>query len=145
MSRQEAPSPRSSLIGPAVAEQHTLTPMALLVAAVAAVGGLVFGYDIGGGGGSFVMPGFQRQFGWICADGSAIKARSAHRQTTSRRGAGASRAATGAARAAATPYGAILGRSRALARRNPSRPVRAPAAVSASHHRAQPRRMGVSR
>jgi len=53
--------------------QPKLTPMALLVAIVAAIGGLVFGFDIGGGGGSFVMPGFQRQFVWIDADGNALK------------------------------------------------------------------------
>eukprot|EP00873_Tetraselmis_striata_P025697 jgi/Tetstr1/445961/TSEL_033588.t1 len=39
-------------------------PSVYLVALVAALGGLVFGYDIGGSGGSFVMAGFRRHFGW---------------------------------------------------------------------------------
>jgi SP family sugar:H+ symporter-like MFS transporter len=36
----------------------------IAVAAVAAFGGLVFGYDIAGAGGTFLMPGFQEHFGW---------------------------------------------------------------------------------
>merc|ERR1712157_177682 len=37
------------------------------VAAVAALGGLIFGYDIGGAGVTFVMDGFRTHFGWTCA------------------------------------------------------------------------------
>jgi len=40
-----------------------LTCSALLCAMVAALGGLIFGYDIGGGGGAQVMLGFNWQFG----------------------------------------------------------------------------------
>ena len=50
-----------------------LRPAVVRLAAVAAIGGLVFGYDIGGAGGSFVMEGFQRQFGWIDGAGNATK------------------------------------------------------------------------
>ena len=36
----------------------------VLVAAAAALGGLIFGYDIGGSGGTFVMTGFREHFQW---------------------------------------------------------------------------------
>ncbi|EOD23782.1 hypothetical protein EMIHUDRAFT_443968 [Emiliania huxleyi CCMP1516] len=51
-------------VGTRVEADGGLTPLVLLVSAVAAIGGFVFGYDIGGGGGSFAMEGFQTQFGW---------------------------------------------------------------------------------
>ena len=35
-----------------------------LVAVAAALGGLIFGYDIGGSGGTFVMTGFREHFQW---------------------------------------------------------------------------------
>jgi len=38
-----------------------------LVALTGALGGLIFGYDIGGAGATFVMEGFQEHFGWSCA------------------------------------------------------------------------------
>ena len=41
-----------------------------LVALTGALGGLIFGYDIGGAGATFVMDGFQEQFGWSCAAGT---------------------------------------------------------------------------
>jgi len=42
-------------------------PFIVWVAVVAALGGLIFGYDIGGAGATFVMTGFEEQFGWSCA------------------------------------------------------------------------------
>jgi hypothetical protein len=39
-------------------------PFVYLVGVVAAMGGLLFGYDIGGSGGTFVMQGFREHFGW---------------------------------------------------------------------------------
>ena len=36
----------------------------VLVAAAAALGGLIFGYDIGGAGATFVMTGFREHFQW---------------------------------------------------------------------------------
>lgn len=39
----------------------------ILVAVAAALGGLVFGFDIGGAGATFVMTGFREHFGWSCA------------------------------------------------------------------------------
>lgn len=41
----------------------------VLVACVAAMGGLIFGYDIAGAGATFVMDGFRLHFGWDCAEG----------------------------------------------------------------------------
>jgi len=40
----------------------------VLVAIAASLGGMIFGYDIAGAGGTFVMPGFQAQFGWLPLD-----------------------------------------------------------------------------
>jgi SP family sugar:H+ symporter-like MFS transporter len=42
-------------------------PFIVVVACCAALGGLIFGYDIAGAGATFVMDGFQRHFGWECA------------------------------------------------------------------------------
>ena len=42
-------------------------PFIVLVACCAALGGLIFGYDIAGAGATFVMDGFQEHFGWECA------------------------------------------------------------------------------
>ena len=39
-------------------------PFIVLVAAIAAFGGLIFGYDIAGAGATFLMPGFQEHFHW---------------------------------------------------------------------------------
>lgn len=44
-------------------------PFIVLVAMCAAMGGLIFGYDIAGAGGTFLMDGFQIHFGWECAEG----------------------------------------------------------------------------
>jgi len=42
------------------------------VALTSAISGLVFGFDIGGSGGTFVMDGFRKQFGWpLNASGEA--------------------------------------------------------------------------
>ena len=38
----------------------------VIVAIAAALGGLIFGYDIGGAGATFVMDGFKIHFGWEC-------------------------------------------------------------------------------
>jgi SP family sugar:H+ symporter-like MFS transporter len=45
-------------------------PFIVVVACCAALGGLIFGYDIAGAGATFVMDGFQRHFGWECAPGN---------------------------------------------------------------------------
>lgn len=42
-------------------------PFVVIVAIAAALGGLIFGYDIGGAGATFVMTGFKIHFGWECA------------------------------------------------------------------------------
>ena len=41
-------------------------PIIVLVACCAALGGLIFGYDIAGAGATFVMQGFRLHFGWDC-------------------------------------------------------------------------------
>jgi MFS family permease len=41
----------------------------ILLACVAALGGLAFGYDIAGAGATFVMEGLRVHFGWDCAEG----------------------------------------------------------------------------
>jgi len=41
-------------------------PFVWLLALTAALGGLIFGYDIGGAGATFVMHGFKYHFGWEC-------------------------------------------------------------------------------
>mmetsp|Transcript_30025 Transcript_30025/g.72878 ORF Transcript_30025/g.72878 Transcript_30025/m.72878 type:complete len:164 (+) Transcript_30025:423-914(+) len=40
----------------------------VVVACAAALGGLIFGYDIGGAGATFLMDGFKIHFGWECAE-----------------------------------------------------------------------------
>eukprot|EP00122_Pirum_gemmata_P016697 Pgem_evm1s15617 len=47
-----------------------IKPFVYVVAVVAAFGGLLFGYDIGGSGGTFVMPGFREHFGWPADTGN---------------------------------------------------------------------------
>ena len=42
------------------------------MAATAALGGLIFGYDIGGAGATFVMDGFIEHFGWDTASQDQI-------------------------------------------------------------------------
>ena len=42
----------------------------ILLACVAALGGLIFGYDIAGAGATFVMEGFRVHFKWDCAEGA---------------------------------------------------------------------------
>jgi len=44
--------------------QERVKPFVYVVALVSAMSGLVFGYDIGGSGGTFVMEGFRNHFGW---------------------------------------------------------------------------------
>jgi hypothetical protein len=45
-------------------EDTRTKPFVVLVAVAAALGGLIFGFDIGGAGATFVMPGFREHFGW---------------------------------------------------------------------------------
>lgn len=45
---------------------HRTKKFIILVACVAALGGLIFGYDIAGAGATFVMKGFRIHFGWDC-------------------------------------------------------------------------------
>mmetsp|Transcript_16196 Transcript_16196/g.18652 ORF Transcript_16196/g.18652 Transcript_16196/m.18652 type:complete len:502 (-) Transcript_16196:125-1630(-) len=45
-------------------------PYIVLVASCAALGGLIFGYDIAGAGATFQMDGFKEHFGWECAPGA---------------------------------------------------------------------------
>ncbi|KAL9187194.1 hypothetical protein ACHAXT_010914 [Thalassiosira profunda] len=47
-------------------------PFVIAVAATAALGGLIFGYDIGGAGATFVMDGFIEHFGWDTASQDQI-------------------------------------------------------------------------
>lgn len=49
------------------AKDKRTRPFIVLVAICAALGGLIFGYDIGGAGGTFVMTGFKEHFGWECS------------------------------------------------------------------------------
>lgn len=44
--------------------QVPIKPLVYAAGCVAAFGGLIFGYDIGGSGGTFNMVGFRDQFGW---------------------------------------------------------------------------------
>lgn len=43
----------------------------VMVAVTAALGGLIFGFDIGGAGATFVMVGFKEHFGWECPEDDA--------------------------------------------------------------------------
>lgn len=47
-------------------EDERTKPFVIYVAITAALGGLIFGYDIGGAGATFVMSGFRQHFGWDC-------------------------------------------------------------------------------
>lgn len=49
-------------------------PFVVMVAVTAALGGLIFGYDIGGAGATFVMDGFKANFGWDTASQRSIDA-----------------------------------------------------------------------
>ncbi|CAB9530155.1 Facilitated trehalose transporter Tret1 [Seminavis robusta] len=51
---------------PVVAPKRT-KKFIILIASVAALGGLIFGFDIAGAGATFVMDGFQYHFNWKCA------------------------------------------------------------------------------
>ncbi|KAL3929314.1 MAG: hypothetical protein SGARI_004783 [Bacillariaceae sp.] len=48
-------------------EDTRTKPFVVIVAMAAALGGLIFGYDIGGAGATFLMDGFKIHFGWECA------------------------------------------------------------------------------
>ena len=50
----------------AIASIPRSKPIVVLIACCAALGGLIFGYDIAGAGATFVMDGFQEHFGWEC-------------------------------------------------------------------------------
>ena len=41
----------------------------IVVAVAAALGGMIFGYDLGGAGATFLMDGFRLHFGWDCTEG----------------------------------------------------------------------------
>jgi len=49
-------------------EDTRTKPFVVIVAIAAALGGLIFGYDVGGAGATFLMDGFKIHFGWECAD-----------------------------------------------------------------------------
>jgi len=51
-------------------ENRKLKPFILLTAVCAALGGLLFGYDIAGAGATFVMQGFEQHFHWSCPEGA---------------------------------------------------------------------------
>jgi len=53
-------------------DDRSAKPFVWLVAVTAALGGLIFGYDIGGAGATFVMDGFITHFGWDTASQSQI-------------------------------------------------------------------------
>jgi len=58
----------------------------VLVAVVAALGGLIFGYDIGGAGATFVMEGFRIHFGWDCPVGDTECVPATHNQEDTDKG-----------------------------------------------------------
>lgn len=43
---------------------HKVKPMVYVAAVVSAISGVLCGYDIGGSGGTYVMAGFRKHFGW---------------------------------------------------------------------------------
>jgi len=50
--------------GAAPGAQAAVKPLVIVASVVAAIGGLIFGYDIGGSGGTFTMKGFRNHLGW---------------------------------------------------------------------------------
>lgn len=52
---------------PSPSQRSRLKPYAILVTATASLGGLIFGFQLTGAGGTFVMSGFREHFGWACA------------------------------------------------------------------------------
>ena len=52
---------------PSLTQRSRLKPYVILVAATASLGGLIFGFQLTGAGGTFVMPSFVEHFGWSCA------------------------------------------------------------------------------
>lgn len=51
-----------------VASIKKTKPFVILVASIAALGGLIFGYDMGNTSATFLMPGFQEHVGWCQGD-----------------------------------------------------------------------------
>lgn len=49
-------------------DRSKLKPFVILVALCASLGGMIFGFQLTGSGGTFVMEGFKEQFGWICSE-----------------------------------------------------------------------------
>lgn len=45
-------------------KQQQVRPRVVVAAIVSSLGGLVFGWNIGGGGGTYVMPSFREEMGW---------------------------------------------------------------------------------
>lgn len=52
-------------------QRSRLKPYVVIVAITASLGGLIFGFQLTGAGGTFVMSGFQEHFGWACATDDA--------------------------------------------------------------------------
>lgn len=50
-------------------QQLPVRPFVYTIAWTAAISGLLFGYDVGGSGGTFVMASFRQYFGWPPIDG----------------------------------------------------------------------------
>eukprot|EP00804_Cyclotella_cryptica_P007220 CCRYP_009747-RB/>CCRYP_009747-RB protein AED:0.12 eAED:0.12 QI:189/1/1/1/0.90/0.83/12/500/538 len=69
-SQPDKSSLKESIISHNLERDHSDTrakPFIWALALTAALGGLIFGYDIGGAGATFVMDGFKYHFGWACA------------------------------------------------------------------------------
>lgn len=66
------PTESTSLTGKSPKARKRIKPFALFVALAAANGGLVFGWDVAGAGGSFLMTGFNVHFGWTTVYGSPL-------------------------------------------------------------------------
>ena len=49
-------------------DRSKLKPFVIIVALCASLGGLIFGFQLTGSGGTFVMDGFKEQFGWACSE-----------------------------------------------------------------------------